>query len=806
MQALALSLTLVLAAAAAVTAPRDPDTLLLDSAATWEQQGRPDLARLALEKFLAANPGHPQASLLLGDLEIRSARIEAAHQVLANLRHHNPSHPAVRELAETLRVQTRDRLQLATMRRLAETSRFAEAAAAARALYPEGPPPGPLGDEYRKIMAAADIAAAPQAPAASDRGASPDTADPRSPLRLSQRWEDVAARRAETLSAEAETALTAGRTGEALRKLEEAQTLRPDDPWARYRLARLYADIGLGDEARRLAAEGVTRNPKDVDARFAQALLLSRLDDRAAALEVLDQIPKKQRSENILALAESLQFAQTEAAALRASQQGDPETARSLLRDLQQRAATNPERLEGVVGTWLQLGELDEARSTATVLAQRYPGSREALLADARILRAEGRDNAAMRGFTRVRDLEQRAGFEGYSAAAAAIESISRQRDGWFAMAPNYHDKSGDEGISAYRARALTVEWRQPVAYEDHFFLVLDRVEAQSGTLAADFDSAERFGTVRAAGPGALPAISASGSQEAQGLAAGFGWETDHWRVDLGSTPLGFPVENWVGGVRWSDRIGAWSATINLARRPVTGSLLSYAGVRDPVSGRIWGGVTSTGADTRLARDYGRLGVAASAGAYRLDGRNVPGNDHQTLRLAADWDVVRRDHQRLEAGLALSAWRYDQNLGEYSFGHGGYYSPQRYLSAAVPVEWSGRGQRTAWLLRATASVSRTHTDGQVYYPGDPVLQSQAEQSAGPAPRYAGGSGGGSGVSVRGAIERQFGRHCTAGAGFDIERSEFYTPNSFNVWLRYDLDGREQAIDYPPRAPRPYATY
>ncbi len=1227
--ALALALTLVAAcvittapAAAQTQAAESPAQLLLDSARLWETRNRPDLARLALEKLLRAYPGHPQASMMLGDLELRSGRLEAAERVLSDMREAHPHHPYTLELAASLRVQTRDRLKLATMRRLAETGRYEEALAAARALYPDGPPPGPLGTEYWRIQAQvpggfeparkglaefarrypddpryalglaellvsngstrdqglkllAELALQPtqdhsavlaawrrglgylpdarsslpqlraylaQAPddiemqrtvatiqsavqqqqrrqqdpvyrrlstadAAIDAGRLAEAeqqiaaalaqrpndgealgtlgrlrmrqnrhaeaeglfqrameTDARNTsywkrekdrarywvaledaegLRDAQRYDaaqerlDYALRlrpgsedalalratvlaqqpqhraaaerlyrrvlardsgnrvasrgllellqnqgrsdealallddlrrrapdrqpefnrlRADWLQQQAEQARLAGREGASLRLLEDAQSLTPDDPWLRYTLAREYAQRGLPGEARALMDEAITVAADNVDAHYARALLLASLDDDSAALNALAAVPEPARSEGMRALDQRLrvsigrslaasayaagdraaaidrlataevlagedpdqlaavasswidigeperglgllrpQAAMTDDPALRLrwarllnqaerdaelapllasldsqalpqAQQPDlqrlhralllrradhladagkpqaalallapalaqspqdaelrllrarwladagaRETALSEVQTLQDQTAANDEVTRGdLVSTWLYLDAVARADALAVSMQQTAPDSVAARVAAARVARAQHHHNDAMKLYQAARSEELASNYQGYSAAQAGIDAIEARRDGYATAGVSLYSKSGDAGISEYTARQIPVEVHLPYRYDGEFFAVVDAVDANAGHLPAVFEDAALYGAVQAYGDAVLASFPNGAEQQARGVDIGLGWKSDRLRIDLGTTPIGFPVENWVGGLRWSDSIGAYDYTINLARRPVTGSLLSYAGARDPASGRVWGGVVSTGIDGRLAWSRGRFSSSASAGAYQLTGRNVLDNEHLTLRLASDWALIRSDDQRLELGLTLSAWHYAEQLGEYSFGHGGYYSPQRYLSAALPLEWRGRWHDLAWRLRGAVSVSRTHLDSQLFYPDDPTLQALAESMPLPsgfsAPIYDASDGGGTGYSLSGALEYRISNHWFIGTRFDLDRSEFYTPNFFSGYLRYDFDGRPLRIDFPPRSPTPYSSY
>uniref|UniRef100_UPI00197D9144 cellulose synthase subunit BcsC-related outer membrane protein n=1 Tax=Pseudomonas viridiflava TaxID=33069 RepID=UPI00197D9144 len=96
-----------------------------------------------------------------------------------------------------------------------------------------------------------------------------------------------------------------------------------------------------------------------------------------------------------------------------------------------------------------------------------------------------------------------------------------------------------------------------------------------------------------------------STSQSVSGPSVAVGWKNDQVAVDIGHTPQGFEVGNWLGGVAYS---GAWKSvgwTLTASRRPMTNSVISYAGAVDPVTGLRWGGVTSNGFTLSLSHDEG---------------------------------------------------------------------------------------------------------------------------------------------------------------------------------------------------------
>lgn len=939
-----LACLLALSLASGVAAAQSPASQLLDSARLWEAQQRPDLARLALEKLLAAEPGHPQGSLELGSLEIRSGNMERAAEILDELRRRHPEHPATLELEATLRLATRDRIALANLRRLVETEQHAEAAAAARQLYPQGPPPGPLGLEYWRI-----IASSPGGEAEARAGLRefvqryPDDPRYRQLLDQWQQREDarVAQDRAERTRAgnaqaaaqrqqiardkaqmlsRADRALQAGRTGAALGLLEQAQALDPADPWTRYRLARTYRDLGQTDEARELMAEGRALRPGDADLLYASALLAESLDEPEHGLALLAGIPPRTRSADMWALQQRLQVRRDLITARRSTQ---PEQAQAALLSAERAAGRDPQLLASVAEGWAQQGEparglellrphagsgaapalrlrwaglLEQARHDAelallleeldaapldatqrrqwaamrqrlalrrieqlrlagvlesarteldTLLAQTPPedartrGALVRLLLDqeqitraealalalretapqepetwvalGRVARAQGQPDRAAAHFRTAAALEDRQPTPpDFSAARQQLQFLEERREGFIDAGFGFYDKPGAAGRSLYQARQLTVELRVPRGYGGHFFAIVDAVDAGAGTLPAEYNQAALYGSVQAAGPGALAAFPGGSPQSAQGVDIGLGWESERLRADLGTTPLGFTVENWVGGLRWSDRAAGFDYGFNLSRRPVIGSLISYAGAVDPASGRRWGGVVASGLSARLGRQHGRLYTSASLGGYRLTGHNVLDNDHLAVRLAGDWRLLDRPDLRLDGGLAFTYWTYAENLGEYSFGHGGYYSPQQYLSLSPTLEITGRSLRWSYRLRGSVAFSDTVIDAQAFYPNDPALQAQAGSSPLPAgfaaPVYGPGGGAGVGYALRGALEYQLAPRWYLGGTLDLDRSEFYTPNAYGAYLRYDFDGRPLRIPFPPRPPRPYASF
>ncbi len=298
---------------------------------------------------------------------------------------------------------------------------------------------------------------------------------------------------------------------------------------------------------------------------------------------------------------------------------------------------------------------------------------------------------------------------------------------------------------------------------------------------------------------------------------AGFavGWRTldDRWNLDIGHTPAGYAVGNWLGGVTVNGDLGrlGWGAT--LSRRPMTNSLLSQAGAIDPRSGIVWGGVTANGVTFSLGYDEGgRNGIWSNWSWHRLTGRNVMDNDRARAMAGGYHKLIQRPDLRLDVGLTGMYWRYAHELGSYSLGQGGYYSPQRYASLSVPVSLAWRNDDWSLRVDASLSVSNARTASISRFPEQSLIERVIEQlqplygplTLDPAGLYtADSSSTGSGHRLYMAVERRLGDHLVFGAAGTVQRSQDYSPNTFQIYLRSTLKPWQGNLPLPVSPLVPY---
>jgi hypothetical protein len=155
-------------------------------------------------------------------------------------------------------------------------------------------------------------------------------------------------------------------------------------------------------------------------------------------------------------------------------------------------------------------------------------------------------------------------------------------------------------------------------------------------------------------------------------------------------------------------------------------------------------------------------------------------------------------------------WRFSRNAGEYTFGHGGYYSPRSYESLSFPLTYGMRTERASLALRASVSVAWSTSRAAPFFPTDEDLQAQA-LAALPVtftdPFYAGGSNGRSfGRSISAQWEYQLSPRLFAGGRIDLERSINYTPNRLLLYVRMGERAAAQPVALPPEPGLPAWQY
>lgn len=384
--------------------------------------------------------------------------------------------------------------------------------------------------------------------------------------------------------------------------------------------------------------------------------------------------------------------------------------------------------------------------------------------------------------------------------------------------------RSGEKGLSQLKDLETPIELQVSSLGKGQLGLKIIPVMLDAGTLSlndvsvagqygrnaelnerAKFDKVPFTTIARQEGLPDLPSL----SQQSTGVALSLSYEIASLKIDVGASPVGFPINNVVGGVRWSEQFDGVTLGAELSRRTVSDSYLSYAGARDSIYGLTWGGVTRNGLHLDASYDGEDGGVYASTGAYSLTGQNVAKNSMFELGGGAYWRAYRSKDTILTAGLNLTSMFYNKNLRYFSYGQGGYFSPKSYVAVGVPLEVAGRKGRLAYQLGTSIGVQHFTEGSSAYYPNGGTDQADLELFAAANPTlniqttYPGQTRTGLQFKLMGALEYQLNPHLFVGGRLSADNSGDFTDGAGALYLRYAFEPQKRAVAFPPVAPKPY---
>lgn len=326
------------------------------------------------------------------------------------------------------------------------------------------------------------------------------------------------------------------------------------------------------------------------------------------------------------------------------------------------------------------------------------------------------------------------------------------------ALGLGWRSRSGEPGLGQLN------EQTQPLLLASGWFgalggtLAVERVSLDAGAPAADAP----IGSWPLNQAPAGQVLDGQTERRANRVDAGLSWNLrlsdqrdwlDGWQLSaaIGQTPTGGALgPAWKGDLRLGQRRStfAWSAT--LEHRPVSESLLSYTGMRDPATGDAWGRVSRTG----LALDGWRLlnsdwTLAGLLRAHSYRGTDVADNNGYELGLSLGRNLKHPDFAYLTLGPALAARHFERNLNHFTLGHGGYYSPDLDLSLMLALDFQTR-EAAPWLMRGSARAGwRLQDDGaSPWFPQGVPRGTSAGMAAASVARYPGSREQGLGASLQ----------------------------------------------------------
>lgn len=285
-----------------------------------------------------------------------------------------------------------------------------------------------------------------------------------------------------------------------------------------------------------------------------------------------------------------------------------------------------------------------------------------------------------------------------------------------------FRGRSGESGLGRINEFSVPIKSRIPIGNAALVPTIMP-VTINAGAIGGDPSTLSRYGANALAG---LAGVRQPNNSLATGIAFGMGLEWGRLTFDVGSTPLGYPLTTIVGGLVWNQPLGdKMNLKLEASRRSVTDSVLSYAGVTDPITSLTWGGVTRNGGEAIISYDDTTIGVYTKVAYGYYMGTNVADNQSYEFTAGAYFRPIKDDNQELKIGISATYLSYDKNLSYFTYGQGGYFSPQTFYSLTFPIDWTETSGKFTYSAGATLGVQSFQQNSSLFFPTNYSFQNAA---------------------------------------------------------------------------------
>lgn len=373
---------------------------------------------------------------------------------------------------------------------------------------------------------------------------------------------------------------------------------------------------------------------------------------------------------------------------------------------------------------------------------------------------------------------------EDISPAQLALNKILQERSAYVTQGVSIRSNNSESGLSKLTDVETPLEINIPLD-ESRVALRVTPVSLNAGSVSGD--ALSRFGS------GAQSDGVGSQKAEGVGLSVAIQRPADGFKADLGTTPLGFKYTTATGGISIDRPVSDSSNVrygVSVSRRPVTDSVTSFAGTTDKRSGQSWGGVTANGGRGQLSFDDNEVGAYGYASWHQLLGNHVESNSRSELGSGVYWYLQNATDSKLTVGLSMTGISYANNQDYFTYGHGGYFSPQTFFALGIPVTWAQRTGRLTYQVKGSVGVQHFEQDSADYFPNDKALQAASGL------RYEGQNKTGIGYSVAAAAEYKVASNFLLGANLGLDNAHDYQQVSGALSLRYQFEDISGPMSLP----------
>nr|MBW4028016.1 hypothetical protein [Acidobacteriota bacterium] len=441
-----------------------------------------------------------------------------------------------------------------------------------------------------------------------------------------------------------------------------------------------------------------------------------------------------------------------------------------------------------------------------------YPGVAQPLYVQSYPVEGEGTDATRNGAVPTDADLASRlvpplrGGYNAAVATPALSERDQTERDlatlvgsysGWLGGTGFARYRSGTSGFDRLTDLEASFEASLVAAKSVRFTAVARPVFLSNGLIDSATFQAQTGGTIPVLGTLPANALTTPAQQYATGIGGEVQMTTTNFGLALGYSPYGFLVSNVTGRALWRPFGGHFTLFAN--RDTVNETQLSYAGLRDPGSatpffaGNIWGGVVNTGGGARVDVGNERAGFYLSGDGGSLTGTHTLGNTKYEGTMGSYFRVhVWPGYGSLNVGATFFGMHYTYNELGLTYGLGGYFSPQTYFLAAVPISYTGHYKTNVhYLISGSIGLQTFKSDSEAYFPLDRAIETGSNNASTPVT-----SNTGANYSLNSEGSYHISDHWYAGGFLAANNTNNYNTASGGFFIRFLFKPQVQTEEYP----------
>jgi len=277
----------------------------------------------------------------------------------------------------------------------------------------------------------------------------------------------------------------------------------------------------------------------------------------------------------------------------------------------------------------------------------------------------------------------------------------------------SYYRNKGTKGKSYLEVTSLPIDIDYLSPDDYHLYGDFDLLHLSNGILGSAEYRAFGFGKI--AEPYHI--------NQADSLEGVMGFKSKSLQVEIGFTPIGLNLSPQLTGRIYSHyQWEKWDIHGTLEQQGIKQSFLSYTGQSTDLNGERyeWGRAFKRGATVGLSHDGDTTYTLDLFYYPKIYGENIIENSETKAAATAIYHTATVQYAFLDFGAAIVYDSFDKNSDLFTYGHGGYFSPQKFWLGSIMIDIADYiGENTYYRFQGALGYQTFTVDDMERFPLSP---------------------------------------------------------------------------------------